>query len=87
MTLSYVEYISSLGLKATDGARELLQMALLADENRMVRRRDVTAERLMVPLRQCRTATTRHIRALIESGTIRLVKKNLISYYQLPEIK
>lgn len=85
MMLSYIHYISSLDIRAKEGARELLQMALLANEDRMVRRRDVTANKLAATLNQCRTATTRHLRALLDSGTIKLEKRNRRSYYRLPE--
>ena len=87
MTLSYLDFITTLGLSSQQGARELLQMAMLADRERLVLRRRVTAKYLSRLLKQSVPTTSRHIKALVDRGVIHIEKHNRRSCYRLPEPK
>ena len=87
MTLRYVHQLAEMKLSAKEGARELLAMAIRANNLQMVRRRDFTASILAKKLNQSAVTTGRHLRQLISSGTIRVVKHKGRSWYRLPELK
>ena len=85
MTLAYLNHIMSLGIPAKDGARELLQLAIMADSERLVRRRAATCKILADTLKQSEITTRRHMQKLVADGVIRVQHRRRVSYYQLPE--
>lgn len=81
--MQILDEIAKLNLPATRGGRELIALAMLANDFRLVPTRQVPAKEIARILGQSISTTRRHLRVLRKENKISFVKNNKLSHIKI----